>query len=203
MPVIREDGAIAPAPGSAAPQQYGAPGPGAGGAVAPIGGASNDRSLVCVFGDVKRTGRWTVAQTTRSVTVFGDTRLDLREASLEASHVTIRALVLFGDLKIIVPPGVDVQVGGGLVFGDQKVQRRSEVPSTAPRVDVEVYGAFGDVKVWSWSRARWSRSGTTGSAKRAKRGPDGLTQPGVPRARTGADTVGDDPRAAPDRRTIP
>lgn len=147
MPVIREDGAIAPAPGSAAPQQYGAPGPGSGGAVAPIGGASNDRSLVCVFGDVKRTGRWTVAQTTRSVTVFGDTRLDLREASLEASHVTIRALVLFGDLKIIVPPGVDVQVGGGLVFGDQKVQRRSEVHSTAPRVDVEVYGAFGDVKV--------------------------------------------------------
>jgi hypothetical protein len=148
MPVIREDGSLAhPPQGAAVPQVVGTPSATPGQQLARVGGTSNDRSLVCVFGDVKRTGRWTVAESTRSLTVFGDTILDLREASLEQQNVAIRAFVMFGDFKVIVPPGVDVQLRGGLVFGDQKVQRRTESAAGTPRVEIEAYGAFGDVKV--------------------------------------------------------
>lgn len=143
LPVIREDGTLAHStPPAGAPQ-----GTGPGDTVARVGGTSTDRTLMCFFGDVKRGGRWTVAEATRSLTVFGDTVLDLREATLEAQTVAVRAFVMFGDVKVIVPPGIDVQLRGGLVFGDQKVQRRTEVPPGAPRVDIEAYGAFGDVKV--------------------------------------------------------
>lgn len=147
MPVIREDGTLAhPTPGAEAGERgLGQQAPGH--QLARVGGTSNDRSLVCVFGDVKRVGRWTVAEHTRSLTVFGDTILDLREATLEQQQVAVRAFVLFGDFKVIVPPGIDVQLRGGLVFGDQKVQRRTDLPAGSARVDIEAYGAFGDVKV--------------------------------------------------------
>lgn len=146
MPVIGHDGTVAPIPAGHVPAQPGAAGA-PGQEVARVGGAPTDRSLVCLFGDVKREGRWIVAERTRSVTVFGDTVLDLREASLEKAQVVVRAIVAFGDLKVIVPPGLDVRVTGGLVFGDQKVQRRTDPAPDSPRVNVEVYGAFGDVKV--------------------------------------------------------
>lgn len=143
MPVIREDGTIA----HPTSPEAGAVAPAVGGQVARIGGAPQERALFSVFGDVKRQGRWTVAAQTRSVTVFGDTVLDLRDASFEEQKVEVRAFVLFGDLKVIVPAGVDVRVRAGLVFGDQKVQRRTEPGAGAPLVDIDVYGGFGDVKV--------------------------------------------------------
>lgn len=144
MPVIRDDGTIAHEPGRTdVPAPQVAPGT----QVARVGGVAADRSLFSVFGDVKRVGRWTVAEQTRSLTVFGSTMLDLREASLESAHVAVQAIVLFGDLKVIVPPGVDVQLRGGLIFGDQKMQRRTEPPPGAPRIDIDAHCAFGDVKV--------------------------------------------------------
>lgn len=153
MPVIRADGTLAHAAPGAGDPVHAAPSGGdpwparTGGQVARVGGTSTDRSLISVFGDVRRVGRWTVAEDTRSLTVFGDTVLDLREATLEVQEVAVRAIVVFGDLKVIVPPGVDIQLRGGLIFGDQKVRRRTEPPSGAPRVRIEAYGAFGDVKV--------------------------------------------------------
>lgn len=112
-----------------------------------VGGTASDSSLVAVFGDVHREGRWTLAAQTSVVPVFGDVTLDLREASLEAAECQIRAYPVFGDVTVIVPPGVDVQVAGMLVFGDRTSKLRTPPAPDAPRVHVLAYGAFGDVKV--------------------------------------------------------
>lgn len=113
--------------------------------VGPTGGG--DRTLVGVFGDVRRSGRWHVPAQTTIVPVFGDAVLDLREAEFESSTVEVRVFGAFGDVKLIVPPGMDVQVRGFILFGDQKVDRRAPLEPGAPTVVVTAYGAFGDIKV--------------------------------------------------------
>ncbi len=133
MPVIRAEGVT--------------PAPGAGHGVVRIGGTPSQRSMVAVFGDVKRRGRWTIAEQTTVVPVFGDVTLDLRDASFETHEVLVKAYVVFGDVKIIVPPGVHVDLRGFTVFGDHDLKQRTVAPEGAPRVAVDGYAVFGDVKV--------------------------------------------------------
>lgn len=145
-PLAAHPGAT-PLDGSVVPAGAGPLDHSAGTAVARIGGTATERALTAVFGDVKRDGRWTVAGQTRVISVFGDVTLDLREATFEGGVVEVRAYTAFGDIKLIVPPGVDVQVKGMLVFGSSKVSRRTEAQPGAPVVVVTANGGFGDVKV--------------------------------------------------------
>lgn len=114
-----------------------------------VGHADGDaeRSFIGVFGNVRRSGRWRLAAQASVALAFGDAILDLREAEFESATTDVRVYGAFGDLKIIVPPGVDVQVQGLMVFGDQKVERRGPAQPGAPKVIVRAYGAFGDVRI--------------------------------------------------------
>ncbi len=123
------------------------PAPEQGRGITRIGGTPGQRSMVSVFGDVRRQGNWTIAEQTTAVPVFGDIRLDLREASFETQTVTVKAYVVFGDLKLIVPPGVQVDLRGFTIFGDHDLKQRTVAPEDAPRLVVEGYAVFGDVKV--------------------------------------------------------
>ncbi len=114
----------------------------------PAGGASaggESSSFVRVFGDLKRSGRFRLDDSTTGVAIFGDVFLDLREAELPA-RVELTVYTLFGDVKIIVPPGVTVQVSGFALFGDDKIDGTSPAPG-GPTLAIHRVGAFGDVKV--------------------------------------------------------
>lgn len=103
--------------------------------------------LVGVFGDVRRSGRFALGSSTKAVMVFGDIVLDLREADLPAGASEIEVYSMFGDLKLIVPPDVEVDLQGFTVFGEHR-NNRGQSPSTIRRrVTVRAYGMFGDVKV--------------------------------------------------------
>lgn len=104
-------------------------------------------SMVAIFGDVKRQGVWHSPEHQSMVGVFGDGLIDLREAQLEAQTIYVKSFLLFSDLKVIVPPEMDVVVEGTLVFGDRKVDRHGADPNPRTRVVVRADGAFADVKV--------------------------------------------------------
>jgi hypothetical protein len=79
---------------------------------------------------------------------IGDLTLDLRGAEIEAPESTITVVALVGDVSVVVPEGVDVEVGGMLVIGD----RRHDAPGTpphpgAPVVHLRVFALIGDVRV--------------------------------------------------------
>jgi hypothetical protein len=107
--------------------------------------------MFSVFGDVSRAGSWRPLQRLVPVAVFGDVELDLREADLTAvpGDVTITAVAPFGDIQVLVPDGVHVELGGLVVFGSKKVQVRSVPPTpTTPVVRVKAWSLFGSARVW-------------------------------------------------------
>ncbi|MEU6411933.1 DUF1707 domain-containing protein [Microbispora sp. NPDC046933] len=110
--------------------------------------------IVAVMGDAKRTGTWRIDDGIGAVCVMGDVVLDLRQAEVRGREVDIVATCVMGDVKIIVPDGVDVELSGVTIMGDKKVQV-VEAPSgrSAPVVKVAAYVLMGDVKIIGDSRA--------------------------------------------------
>lgn len=100
-----------------------------------------------VFGDLKRSGRWQVAAALRFETVFGDVVLDLREALVPERETTIDARTLFGDVDVLVPEGVAVEVRSWTFFGDVRQSAGASAPPGAPLVVLTGGTVFGDVKV--------------------------------------------------------
>lgn len=115
---------------------------------APAARRTTSRWIVALIGDLKRTGRWRLAEKSVAVLGIGDLHLDLRGAEISGLESTITVVALIGDVTVVVPEGVDVEIGGVLLIGD----RRHDAPSTpphpgAPVVHVRVFALIGDVRV--------------------------------------------------------
>ncbi len=118
------------------------------------GGAAR-RWFVAVMGSSKRRGTWRIDKPLGAVAVMGDVVLDLRQAEVRTGVVDIMATAIMGDVKIIVPDGVDVELDGIAIMGDKKVQVIEAPPGTnVPIVRVKAYVLMGDIKVVGDSRAK-------------------------------------------------
>lgn len=116
----------------------------------PVPAAAVDAAPVTqssVFGDVRRSGAWMIPDRSRWRTIFGDVVLDLREAGVTASDVVIDARTMFGDVDLLVPEGVVVEVRARTLFGDVRQEAGEAAPVGAPRIVLSGGTLFGDVKV--------------------------------------------------------
>ncbi|BAH54581.1 LiaF domain-containing protein [Rhodococcus opacus] len=105
-------------------------------------------TLIGIFGDTRRSGRWSLAVKTLALLLFGDVKLDLRSAVIGARTSTITLVTLFGDSTITVPEGVHVEVGGFDLFGDRELDAGAQDPGPgAPAIRVVSYSLFGDLRV--------------------------------------------------------
>lgn len=100
-----------------------------------------------VFGDVRRSGAWLLPASSKWESLFGDIVLDLREARVPAGEVTIDAGTVFGDVLLLVPEGVSVEVRSRVLLGDVRQDTGLSAPAGAPRVILTGGSVFGDVKV--------------------------------------------------------
>lgn len=119
----------------------------------PVAGARSrkrpKRLTLSFFGGATRKGRWRVPRRSLMLTVFGGADLDLRQAELDASAVTIFALTVFGGADVYVPEGVEVDLRGFPVFGghdEHGVEGR--IAPAAPLVRVVAFSLFGGLDVW-------------------------------------------------------
>lgn len=110
-----------------------------------LGGGTSD-SAVAIFSENKRTGAWVVPADFAGVAVFGGVELDLREASLAASEVTIQANAVFGEVKVVVGDGVTVSTLGNGVLGEYDGPHEQREPGK-PHVVVNGVALFGSVNV--------------------------------------------------------
>ncbi len=118
------------------------------GAVA--GGVEATRWEVHPLGGVHRTGRWRVPPRGVFVTLLGGMHLDLRDAVLDAREVSLTVAVLLGGVRIIVPPGVQVDVDGFTLLGGRRVEVDQSPPragSNAPRLRIRTVAVLGGVHV--------------------------------------------------------
>lgn len=100
-----------------------------------------------VFGDVRCAGSWLVPEQSSWQSIFGDIVLDLREARVGTAEVAIAANTVFGDVQLLVPEGVFVEVRMSTLFGDIRQQAGNAAPGAAPRVILSGRTVFGDVRI--------------------------------------------------------
>ncbi|NUT44580.1 MAG: DUF1707 and DUF2154 domain-containing protein [Thermoactinospora sp.] len=113
------------------------------------------RWFVGIMGDAKRRGTWRIDQELGAVAVMGDVLLDLREAEVRTDVIDVTAVSVMGDVKIIVPDGVNVDLDGVAIMGDKKVDVMEAAPGmNVPVIRVHAYAVMGDVKVVGDSRAQ-------------------------------------------------
>jgi DUF1707 SHOCT-like domain/Cell wall-active antibiotics response LiaF, C-terminal len=101
-----------------------------------------------LFGNVTRTGRWRLGRRVRARGVFGGVRLDLRHAEVTADEVWVDVRAICGEVSVVVPHGVALDMAGYAVFGEQHADAGDErVPAGAPVVHVRARTAFGRLTV--------------------------------------------------------
>lgn len=125
------------------------------------------RLTLAAFGHVIRRGRLRLRRWTLAFSVFADVDLDLREAEIDDLLVTVRVLPLFGNVDVYVPEGVDVDVGGTLVFGHLRDWGVDVARAGSPTVRVRAHSLFGTVDVW---RVPHDVRGDYGAVTRAVQG---------------------------------
>jgi len=116
-----------------------------------VGSAQTVDRVTTVFSETKRRGRWRLrTPRLRSHTIFGSTELDLREVLTDQKVIHIDGGCWFGELKVIVPEGFEVDVTGAVVFSSRNLHL-APVPRVTgtPEIRVEVTAWFSSIEVVS------------------------------------------------------
>ena len=101
---------------------------------------------VRMSGDVKRSGAWVVPAESSFRSYFGHVKLDLREATITTQEIRIDAFTPFGNIDLLVPEGVHVEVQANARLGKLQLQTTAAVPG-APRIVLTGGTFFGNVKI--------------------------------------------------------
>jgi hypothetical protein len=114
------------------------------------------KRLRVVLGSVERVGAWLVPTHLAARVVWGSLVLDLRDAQLGPGVTTIDVHVTMGNVEIVVPPGVAVDVDASSLLGN--VEDRSEGAVTATTV-LRVTGrvALGNLEITTLLRGETKR----------------------------------------------
>jgi Domain of unknown function (DUF1707) len=120
---------------------------------------ADGQPVMALFRSEQRGGRW-VVPSHYSVTAVGTgVSLDLREALLQSSHITVQATVVGATLTLIVPDGVRVIIPASSMLGGKKNQVPASVPPDAPVIEVTGMIMMGNVvtKYPKPPKRGWSR----------------------------------------------
>lgn len=116
------------------------------------------RSVTAMFARERRQGRWVVPSAFPVTAFFGDVVLDLRQAILPSQRITIYATAIAGQIKLIVPAGIAVEMAGRSVLGVRSVRGQARTPAQAPAtgvIEVRTLTLGGSVKATTPRRPRW------------------------------------------------
>jgi class 3 adenylate cyclase len=109
------------------------------------------RWTVSIMGGSQRKGRWHLREKTNAVAVMGGCLLDLRNAEVEGPDVLINAVAIMGGIDIIVPEGIEVELGGIAIMGSKEARRLKNVSRLpgSPVIRVRAFAFWGGVSVRS------------------------------------------------------
>lgn len=121
----------------------------------PVGTSQPAERVSAVFGEHKQRGRWRLPRRLSVRSIFGSAKLDLREAMIDADAaqdriVDIEVRVVFGEAKLTVPEGVEVEMIGTAMFGTRHLQLAA-VPRRqgTPLLRIHTRVAFGELQIRS------------------------------------------------------
>nr|WP_190021047.1 DUF1707 domain-containing protein [Streptomyces hiroshimensis] len=112
-----------------------------------IGGPAGGTVAVGVLGGFQRRGTWTVPRRFTAFAFWGGGEIDLREARFEDDEIVIRCFAVMGGVQVIVPPDLDVHVGGIGIMGGFDDKASGPGTPGSPRVRVTGFAFWGGVGV--------------------------------------------------------
>ncbi|MGA2528832.1 MAG: DUF1707 domain-containing protein [Acidimicrobiales bacterium] len=106
------------------------------------------RWIVAVMSESESKGRWRLSGHTAVVAVMGRCHIDLSRAEIEGPETVITAVGIMGDIEIVAPEGIEVEVTGLSLMGRRSISMR-DVPVLrgSPRILVRAFPIMGEVSV--------------------------------------------------------
>ena len=106
------------------------------------------RHWFVIFGNRILRGRFALAPRTGGILFLSEIHLDLRGAVVLSPEPVIRLRAFMGNLRLLVPAGIQVEVDTGSLFGGRHITTYGPSPSPArPLLRVRMRGYLGSVKV--------------------------------------------------------
>lgn len=109
--------------------------------------------IVSVMGNTARRGRWRVAEQTNAVALMGNATIDLRDAVLSGPEVEITVFCCMGNVHVLVPDGVEVDLSAVAIMGNKFDHRRGAAQPAAPVVRVAGLVLMGNLTLRSSARS--------------------------------------------------
>ena len=100
------------------------------------------------IGPIKRSGRWRLDRHIELNTVLGAVKLDLRGAELAAPEVELAVSAVLGSVKVWIPSGIRVEIGGATVVGTRQIEEGNVGGYPAPLLRLRIDTVVGSVKVY-------------------------------------------------------
>lgn len=115
------------------------------------------KPVLAVFGSEEIAGRWVVPDRVVVTALFGEVKLDLREALLQRRTVRVQATAVCGSVKLLVPEGVEVRMSGPVLIGNKSSRVRVPEQPGGPVVEVRSFVLCGEIKASTPRRKRFGR----------------------------------------------
>ncbi len=119
------------------------------------------KKLRVIMGTIERRGRWTVPQQLSTRVFWGNAELDFREASLAPGVTEIAVRVVMGNLELILPPDLAIDVDVSSVMGNVEERHRIPVDPDPARPMLRVTGSvlMGNLEITTLRRGETKRDG--------------------------------------------
>jgi hypothetical protein len=103
---------------------------------------------VAIMGGCERRGRWRPSPHSLAIALMGGVKLDLRDVSIAEDELVITAFALMGGVTIVVPEGVEVDLGGLAIMGanEHRPGKAPVLPGT-PIVRIRAFSLMGGCEV--------------------------------------------------------
>lgn len=139
---------LADLPGLPAPMRVPAPIPRQSRAPVASAGAAGERRYLAVMSNFQKTGNWTPARATSIRAIMASVQIDLRDATFVDAEIDFDITAVMTEVKVIVPPGVQVECDGWAFMGEFTSKSDAAVRDPdAPRVNVRGSAIMATVTV--------------------------------------------------------
>ncbi len=106
--------------------------------------------LTAVLGNCKRTGRWKIRPNTRALVVFGNCKIDYRDAyaNEDLEEIKLDVLCVFGRAVFLLPPGASVQPSAVSMCSSSRFEvEATSLDSDLPSIKLASTTVFGMCRV--------------------------------------------------------
>jgi hypothetical protein len=107
------------------------------------------RQLRVIMSAIERRGRWTVPRSLDVRVLWGDTQLDFRDASLGPGITTIHVRVFMGNIDVVLPPSLAIEVDVSSFAGAVTERHRVPPDDDPGRPQLRIVGTvrFGNLDI--------------------------------------------------------